>query len=155
LHAMGFARRDVIAAFALAVAHHCCVQAEATWQIFTVVEIRTRSCAQTSTGQHFHVWSCNFAALCAIVDLRSRAIATRSDSFARIRALALAVAAAVVCLAWVRVFAALCAIVDLRSRAIATRSDSFARIRALALAVAAAVVCLAWVNAGYRFALTR
>jgi len=147
---MGFARRDVIAAFALAVAHHCCVQAEATWQIFTVVEIRTRSCAQTSTGQHFHVWSCNFAALCAIVDLRSRAIATRSDSFARIRALALAVAAAVVCLAWVRVFAALCAIVDKRSRAITTGSDSF-RAGACALGVTATVFYYARVYTSCRF----
>ena len=50
---------------------------------------------------HIHTYTQTFAALCAIVDLRSRAITTRSDSFARIRALALTVAAAVVCLAWV------------------------------------------------------
>ena len=44
LQALGFARREVIAA--LAVARHSCVNAETMWQtFFTVVEIRTRSCA--------------------------------------------------------------------------------------------------------------
>ena len=57
------------------------------------------TCTRTRTHTHTHTQAHTFAALRAIVNKTSRAIATRRDSIARIRALALAVTAAVVCLA--------------------------------------------------------
>jgi len=92
----------------------------------------------------FFFCCCFGAAIHAIVDIASRAIATRNSSVCG-RAFAFAVTAAVVFLARVHFAASIHAIVAIASRAIATRNSSVFG-RAFAFAVTAAVVSLARVH---------